>query len=87
MANLKIVEWMPSPRATKKYRVRLSDGRLVDFGSSSHQHYRDVTPLRLWSSKDHLDVRRRSLYYTRHNIDYEPFSADWLSKRYLWPLK
>lgn len=81
---VRIVEWMQSPRANKKYRVRLSNGRLVDFGSASHQHYRDVTPLRLWSRNDHLDTHRRMLYYKRHKKDYEQFSADWLSKRYLW---
>ncbi len=79
-----IKQWMASPIKSKKYRVLLSDGKTVDFGSSLHQQYRDTTPLKLYSSMDHNDPHRRSMYYKRHKKNYAPYSADWLSKHFLW---
>ena len=79
-----IKQWMPSPLKNKKYRVILSNDKHVDFGSKMYQQYRDSSPLRLYSSMDHRDKTRRAHYYSRHNIDYPEFSADWLSKRFLW---
>lgn len=83
--TLKIVKWEVSPIESKKYRVHLSNGKHVDFGSSKHQQYKDITPLRAFSHLDHLDKKRRDLYYARHNVNYPRNSADWLSKHYLWP--
>lgn len=79
-----IESWMISPVKNKKYRVILSDGKKVDFGDSRHAQYRDSTPLKAYQHLDHLDKKRRANYYARHNIDGPKFSADWLSKKYLW---
>lgn len=79
-----IVSWMISPLAHKKYRVILSNGKHVDFGDKRYQQYKDSTPLKAYSYLDHLDKKRRDLYYARHSKDYPPYSADWLSKKYLW---
>lgn len=79
-----IKKWSASPLKTKKYRVLLSDGSHVDFGDKRYAQYRDSSPLHLYSGMDHRDKDRRARYYSRHNIDYPAFSADWLSKRFLW---
>jgi len=79
-----IKQWLPSPLKNKKYRVILSNGKHIDFGDKRYQQYRDSSPLRLYSAMDHRDNARQAHYYLRHNIDYPEFSADWLSKRFLW---
>lgn len=81
---MKIVSWEASPRQNKKYRVYLSNGKHVDFGHRGYQHYKDSTPLKLYSHLDHGDAERRRRYYARHNKDYPQYSADWMSKRFLW---
>ncbi|KAJ8519119.1 hypothetical protein ON010_g18114 [Phytophthora cinnamomi] len=77
-----------SPLSSKKYRVwiRLDTEKLkkVDFGAKGYAHYRDQTPLKAYSHLDHNDPERRKRYYLRHKVDYPPYSADFLSKRYLW---
>ena len=76
----------------KKYRVVLFDKndskvKTVQFGDSRYEQYRDSTPLRLYSSKDHLDKQRRLNYRSRHgaqgfqNVKYSP---SWFSYNYLW---
>ena len=79
-----IKSWMISPRKHKKYRVILSDGRKIDFGDDRFAQYKDSSPLKAYKHLDHLDKKRRSHYYARHSIDYPKYSADWLSKRFLW---
>jgi hypothetical protein len=81
---MKIAQWQVSPRKDKKYRVILTDGSKVDFGSRFHQQFKDATPLKAFSHLDHGDKKRRDLYFKRHNKDYPPYSPDWLSKKYLW---
>jgi len=68
----------------KKYVAILPDGKRVNFGDKRYQQYEDRTPLKLYSSLDHHDKERRNRYYERHNKDYHKYSADWLSKKYLW---
>ncbi len=81
---MKIVSWEASPLSNKKYRVYLNNGKHVDFGDRRYQHFKDSTPLKLYSHLNHGDVERRHRYYARHNKDYPQYSADWLSKKYLW---
>ena len=76
---------------TKKYRVELwSHGKdskkikTIQFGSKKYGQYKDKTPLKLYSSKDTLDKKRRKAYYSRHSKNYPRYSADWLAKKYLW---
>lgn len=80
----KIVDWARSTRKGKKYMVLLDNGQIVHFGSSDYQQYRDSTPLKLYSSMDHLDEDRRNRYYARHKYNYPEYTPDWLSKRFLW---
>jgi hypothetical protein len=84
---MRIERWQVSPLKHKKYRVWIRDGdRLfrVDFGDSRYQQFRDRTQLHAFSHLDHNDPKRRERYYKRHKIDYPPFTADYLAKRYLW---
>ena len=81
---MRITEWMVSPLRDKKYRVILSNGRHVDFGDKRYQQYKDSSPLKAYSHLDHGDKKRRERYYQRHSKSYPPYSADWLSKKYLW---
>ena len=76
-----------SSSKSKKYTAILPDGKKIHFGAAGYQHYRDDTPLKLYSNLNHLDSKRRDLYYKRHNIDYPFPSADFFSKRFLWPKK
>lgn len=72
----------------KKYNaiIQYDDGNIkkIPFGDQRYGHYKDKTPLKLYSHLDHNDFMRRKLYYKRHNINYPKFSADWLAKRFLW---
>lgn len=78
-----------STRRDKKYDALLSDGRIVPFGGiqrngEPYAQFKDRTPLKLYSAYDHNDPKRRERYYKRHKVDYPPYSADWLAKRFLW---
>jgi hypothetical protein len=64
----------------KKYTAILPDGHRVNFGALGYEHYKDKTPLKLYSNLDHNDKKRRDLYYKRHNKDYPKYSPDWFSK-------
>tara|TARA_R110000822_G_scaffold130205_3_gene266697 strand:- start:592 stop:882 length:291 start_codon:yes stop_codon:yes gene_type:complete len=84
----------------KKYRVEVwSKGKkgkkikTVQFGAKKkskegvvtpYSQFKDKTPLKLYSKYDHGDKERRTRYLKRHPVDYEKFSADWFSKKYLW---
>jgi len=81
-------KFMKSPNPNKKYRVfydRNSD-KHVDFGAIQDgkpmSQYHDK--IGLYSKYDHLDEERKERYYYRHPKDYEKYSADWWSKKYLW---
>jgi hypothetical protein len=56
----------------------------VSFGDVRYEHYKDRTPIKLYSDLDHLDDKRRMLYHLRHSKDYPKYSADWFSKKFLW---
>ena len=58
--------------------------RTIQFGAVGYGQYKDTTPLKLYSSDDTLDKKRRKAYFARHPKDYPRYSADWLSKKYLW---
>jgi len=72
----------------KKYKVELWKAgkkiKTIQFGDNRYQQYRDKTPLKLYSHKDHLDKKRRRSYRARHNLIYKPFSPGRFSLRYLW---
>lgn len=80
---LKIIK---SPAKTCKYRADINlNGEIfknVDFGDIRHSHYKDSTPLKLYSHLDHGDMKRLHNYYMRHAKNNGP--AAFLSKHYLW---
>jgi hypothetical protein len=89
--------WYKSPLKNKKYRVDITkdseDIRTVDFGDTRYQHYKDTTPLKLYSDLDHKDTTRRDNYRKRHSqiklkdgrLSYKvKFTPAWFSYNYLW---
>ena len=55
-----------STRMNKKYMTRTPKGKLVHFGSSEYEHYKDSTPIKYYSYLDHNDKKRRTRYRARH---------------------
>ena len=78
------IKFEKSKAKGKKYAAILPDGKRVNFGALGYEHYKDRTPLKLYSHLDHNSLERRKLYYQRHNKDYPKYSADYFSKKYLW---
>ena len=87
----------------KKYTAiikNISTGkeRKISYGSKGYSQFNDSTPLKLYSSKDHGDEKRRQNYFSRHSgvknkkeaIDKELkksggfYNAKILSHKYLW---
>lgn len=57
----------------------------VPFGAKDYEHYKDSTPLKLYSSKDHKDPKRRASYRARHvGEDRRKYSSGYFSWKYLW---
>jgi hypothetical protein len=78
-----------SSNAKKKYDAILQHkktGRLkhVSFGARGYEHYKDQTPLKLYSSKDHGDKQRRTRYRQRHTYAKPKYSSGWFALKYLW---
>lgn len=82
-----------STRKNKKYSVISPNGKVIHFGDTRYQHYKDTTPLALYSHLDHLDKNRRDNYRSRHKsimlkngkpayLDKE--QPSYYSFRYLW---
>ena len=96
----RIVKIMRPTVAKKKYTALVRDSvtkkeRKVSFGSRDYSQYRDSTPLKLYSSKNHLDKKRRENYFMRHSgvktkrealakEKGKKITAKYLSHRYLW---
>lgn len=61
--------WKPvfhkSNRKGKKYMVKSPSGKIIHFGSSKMQQFRDSTGLGLYSHLDHNDETRRKRYLAR----------------------
>jgi hypothetical protein len=79
----------------KKYTaIIMATGKRVHFGDRRYQHFRDRTPLRLYSHLDHNDLARRDNYRKRHgsirlkkdgSLAYmNKYSPAWFSYYYLW---
>lgn len=57
----------------------------IPFGDTRYQHFRDQTPLKLYSHLDHNDLKRRHNYLARHSKTFnDKFSSSYFSKNYLW---
>ena len=75
----------PSKAKHKKYSVYvMRDGKrkLIHFGDSRYQHFRDT--LGHYSDLDHNDQRRRELWYARHGRTSDRSSARYWAARVLW---
>lgn len=76
-------------RKNKKYSVLAYNPKtkeyeyLLSFGQLPYQHYKDTTPLKLYTNLNHHDKERRRLYYARHGKA-QKYSAKWFSHKYLW---
>lgn len=77
-------------RKYKKYSVLKYNKKtkewdyLLSFGDNRYQHYKDSTPLKLWSHLDHGNKERRKRYYQRHGTTTDKESATYWSNKYLW---
>lgn len=73
---------------TKKYKVQIFEKgkkiKTVQFGHKNYGQYKDKTPLKLYSSRDTLDKKRRASYRARHNYEKPKYSAGWFALKYLW---
>ena len=86
------MEFKPSTRKNKKYMVKYK-GQWIHFGDTRYEHYRDKTPLKLYSYLDHDDHIRQLNYINRAMgirdkngfLTYNnPKSANYYALRYLW---
>ena len=77
-------------RKNKKYSVLVYDPiekkykYFLSFGDKRYQHFKDQTPLKLYSHLDHNDINRKKRYYSRHGITNDINSALWWSNNFLW---
>ena len=85
-----------SKRKNKKYAIDLIDHktgkkiRTINFGGirkngTPYDQFKDVTGLGVYTKYNTLDKEQRSRYYKRHKKSYGKYSADAMSKKYLWP--
>lgn len=83
-------EWYPGHGDKKYYVELLKNGKYwksVSFGNNKYEQYKDTTPLKLYSHKDHLDKTRRASYRARHGAQgYQKrkYSPAWFAWNYLW---
>ncbi len=89
MQPVKLIGFSKSHLENKKYDAILVNKnskkiKLVPFGSSSHQQYRDSTGLNLYSHLDHLDEKRKENYFKRFGKDAKKYTPKYFSHKYLW---
>ena len=86
-------EFKKSTRKGKKYMVRTPKGKLIHFGASSMQQFKDTTGLGLYTHLNHGDKERRKRYLARAkgikdkngNLTWKnPESSNYYSIKYLW---
>ena len=98
----KILFIKKSTRPEKKYMAAVqyyqAKPKTIHFGAKDYEQYRDSTKLKLYSSKNHLDKKRRENYFRRHSgvsnkreaLHKEikksngKYNAKILSHKYLW---
>lgn len=85
--------WDKHTPAGKKYSVITPSGKLIHFGDSAYEHYRDSTNTGKWTNLDHNNVQRkisyRARFGSRKNKDGKLLRNDmesptYYSWRYLW---
>ena len=80
--------FIKSPKPNKKYRAIFEDNTYIDFGQIKkngipYTQYEDKA-LGLYSDYNNYDKNKRNNYYKRHPKDYGTYSADYISKCFLW---
>jgi len=86
-----------STSKNKKYSVYVKNKngkpKKIHFGQKNYQHFEDTTPLKLYTSLNHYDVKRRESYLKRakgiKNKDgkltwKDKNSANYYAIKYLW---
>lgn len=73
----------------KKYKVELYEKgekiKTIQFGDKRYEHYKDSTPLKLYTHLNHLDKERRKRYKNRHEKDrHVKYTAGWFADKFLW---
>ena len=68
----RIVSFEKSSRPEKKYMANVKDLstgkiRVIHFGASDYQQYKDRTGLGFYTKKNHGDIKRMRRYFTRHS--------------------
>lgn len=89
MVNKNDYEIKKSTRKNKKYQARLkgSNDKWIHFGSliPEMEHYKDTTPLKLYSYLDHKNKQRKINFRNRFKKRLNDIgSATWLSNVFLW---
>jgi hypothetical protein len=85
------MEFLKSTRKNKKYMI-FYNNKWIHFGDIRYEHYKDRTPLKLYSYLDHNDKQRRKNYLQRSmgikskgDLTYnDPNSPNYYSIKYLW---
>jgi len=94
------LEWFKG-NGNKKYKVVIyekKDGEMkkvktVSFGDNRYEQYKDSTPLKLYTKKNHGDKARRKNYLSRsggiknskgEKTGLKKFTANYFSRKYLW---
>ena len=57
----------PSTRKNKKYMAMLENGKIIHFGASDYQQFKDSTGIGAYSNKNHGNKERRRRYFLRHS--------------------
>jgi hypothetical protein len=89
--NFKLVNFEKSKTKNKKYDAILQNketkklGR-VPFGDNRYEHFKDSTPLKLYSHLNHNDKKRQQSYIARHSVYIKTgyYSPGFFSMKYLW---
>ena len=93
LKKIKKPHFRKSGKKGKKYMVITPKGKLIHFGSSVAQHFKDSTGTGIWSKKDHGDPDRQRRYLARacgikngrgEQTWNDPESANYYSIHYLW---
>lgn len=100
----KIIKISKSIKSEKKYMAYIKNMktgyiRIIHFGASAYEQYKDRTPLKIYTYKNHSNKKRQRNYYSRHSngivnrkeaIEYEIkksngyYNAKILSHIFLW---
>lgn len=87
-----MIEIKKSTHSGKKY-MAFYNNKWIHFGDLNYQHFRDSTPLKLYSFLDHNDEKRRKSYLARAmgikdkqgNLTYNnKNSSNYWSVHFLW---